>query len=41
MTLREFVRKLKEVADEQPRPVRAVDFEPTSTGLKLTFRFKD
>ncbi len=40
MTMREFVRKLRDLAQEQDRHVFAIDFEPTPDGIKLTIRFE-
>lgn len=41
MTAKEFVRKVAQLAKEQPTPVQAVDFEPSKEGIRLTFRYKE
>jgi len=40
-TVQEFVVLLRDAARAQPRPVLAVDFEPTTDGrIQVIFRFK-
>lgn len=39
-TVKEFIHELRTLALAQPRPVLAIDFEPSKDGLKLTARFK-
>jgi hypothetical protein len=38
VTMKQFVRAIRDAAKEQPRPVLAVDFEPCKDGVRLTFR---